>query len=415
MSEPLLKFPRSFQIYAFIEVLVYLAAAVWALPHCNALVVAGLVIIFAAAGLVPPVPHPFGGISDVNTGVIIVSTLLWTPQDVLLGVGIGSFIGLILFRKNELWRAATNGAGWGLPAAAATAVGHEVVSSLPPGIVTLGLAAILAVATYRLTNTLIFAIFRALRFGRPFFSDWRQSIALRWSIQFVAAPLAVLLAAIAGRIGTTWAGLGLTAAYTLALPVARQEFAYYIRAQQMLDETVEAVVRALEGTDPAARAHGDRVSKLAVETGQRLGMSQHGLLALRLAARLHDVGHLAGPEAEVPEGLHAAAGDRILSQLSDGMIGEFVQAHHERWDGKGAHNQRKGTEIPLGGRILAAAETYDSVRSGLRPFEVPSSQGKAAAYLRSLAGNILDPRVVTTLLRVAAEHDKDDWARSDER
>lgn len=415
MPEPLHKFPRSFQVYALIEVMGYLAAAAWAFPQSHGVIVAGLIVIFAAAGLVPPVPHPFGGISDVNTGVVIVSTLLWAPQDVLLGVGIGSFIGLILFRKNELWRAATNGAGWGLPAAAATAVAREVVSSMPAGIVTLILAAILAVATYRLTNTGIFAIFRALRFGRPFFSDWRQSIVLRWPIQFVAAPLAVLLAAIAERIGSTWAGLSLTAAYTLALPVARQEFAYYIRAQQMLDETVEAVVRALEGTDPAARAHGDRVSKLAVETGRRMGMSQHGLLALRLASRLHDVGHLAGPETEVPEGLHAAAGDRILAQLSDGTIAEFVQAHHERWDGKGARNQRKGSEIPLGGRILAAAETYDSVRSGLRPFEVPSSQKNAAAYLKSLAGNILDPRVVTTLLSVAGEHDTGDRGASYER
>ena len=415
MPEPLLKFPRSFQIYALIEVLGYLAAVTWALPHSHALVVAGLIIIFSAAGLVPPVPHPFGGISDPNIGVIIVSALLWTPQDVLLGVGVGSFIGLILFRKNEFWRAATNGAGWGLPAAAATTVARGVVSSLPVGVITLALAAILAVATYRLTNTGIFAIFRSLRFGRPFFPDWRQSIVFQWSSQFLSAPLAVVLAELAERMGTTWSGLGLTALYTLALPVARQEYAYYNRAQQMLDETVEAVVRALEGTDPAARAHGDRVSKLAVETGRRFGMSERGLLALRLASRLHDVGQLAGPETATPEEHQAAVGGRILAQFSDGMIAEFVRAHRERWDGKGTHNDRKGKDIPLGGRILAAAETYDSVRSGLRPFEVPRSQKDAAAYLRALAGNVLDPKVVTTLLKVAPEHEMDGRMAPDER
>ncbi len=414
MADSFLKFPRSLQIFVLIEVLVYLAAAVWVLPHSHAIIVGGLIIIFATTGLIPPVPHPFGGISDVIMGVIIVSALLWESQDVLLGVGIGSFIGLILFRKNELWRAATNGAGWGLPAAAATATARGVVSNMPAGILTLILAAILAVATFRLTNTSIFAVYRALRFDRPFISDWRQSIVFQWSNQFVSAPLAVLLAAIAGRIGTTWAGLWLTAAYTLALPVARQEYAYYNRAQQMLDETVEAVVRALEGTDPAARAHGDRVSKLAIETGRRFGMSERGLLALRLASRLHDVGQIAGPESAIPEEHNTAAAGRILAQFSDGMIAEFVQAHRERWDGKGAQKQRKGTQIPLGGRILAAAETYDSMRSGLRPFEVPHSQKDTAAYLRSLAGNILDPKVVTTLLRLAAEYDKDDRAPSDE-
>lgn len=415
MREPFRKLPQYLQIYIVVLVLIYLVPAFWVAPHVDFAVAAGLIAIFAAAGLVRPVPHPFGGISDPNIGVIIVSALLWTPQDVLLGVGVGSFIGLILFRKNELWRAATNGAGWGLPAGAATIVARGVVSSLPVGIITLVLAAILAVATYRLTNTGIFAIFRNLRFGRPFFPDWRQSIVFQWSSQFLSAPLAVVLAELAERMGTTWLGLGLTAVYTLALPVARQEYAYYNRAQQMLDETVEAVVRALEGTDPAARAHGDRVSKLAVETGRRFGMSERGLLALRLASRLHDVGQLAGPETAAPEEHQAAVGGRILAQFSDGMIAEFVRAHRERWDGKGAHNQRKGKEIPLGGRILAAAETYDSVRSGLRPYEVPRSQKDAAAYLKALAGNVLDPKVVTTLLKVAPEHDMDGRAASDER
>ena len=412
---PFRELPQHLRIYIVLLALAYLATAFWVAPYVNLTVALGLIAIFAATGLVRPVPHPFGGISDPNIGVIIIAALLWSPQDVLFGVGVGSFIGLTLFRKNKLWQIISNGAGWGLPASAATGVAGELVSRLPHGIIALILAAIVAVATYRFTNTGIFAAFRSFRFGRPFFPDWRQSIVFQWSSQLLSAPLAVVLAEIADRMGTTWASLGLTAAYTLALPVARQEYAYYNRAQQMLDETVEAVVRALEGTDPAARAHGDRVSKLAVETGRRLGMSERVLLALRLASRLHDVGHIAGSEPAVPEEHHAAAGGRILAQFSDGMIAEFVQAHRERWDGKGARNQRKGSEIPLGGRILAAAETYDSVRSGLRPFDSPHSQRDATAYLRSLAGNVLDPKVVTTLLRVAAEHDMGDRVESYER
>jgi hypothetical protein len=76
----------------------------------------------------------------------------------------------------------------------------------------------------------------------------------------------------------------------IALPIARQEYGYYIRAQQTLTEIVEAMVRALEGVDPAARAHGERVSKLATEAGRSLRMSEREILALRLASRLHDVG-----------------------------------------------------------------------------------------------------------------------------
>ncbi len=94
------------------------------------------------------------------------------------------------------------------------------------------------------------------------------------------------------------------------------------------------------------------------------------------------------------------------------MTEEFVKAHHERWDGYGAPDHRRGKEIPLGARVLAAAETYDSFRTGLSPFQGPNSVEDAAAYLRSLAGNILDPKVVNILLYVAGERDTSDRARA---
>jgi hypothetical protein len=402
MPEPLRAFPRSFQIYAWIEVLAYMAAAAWAAPQATPLVTAGLIVIFAATGLVRPVSSPFGGIRDPNTGVIIVAALLWDPQDVLLGVGVGSFIGLLIFRRNELWRATTNGAGWGLPAAAAAAVAHRALAGAPHEIAPLAIAALLAVATYRFVNTEIFALFRSLRFGRPFLPEWFQTLTFQWSSQLLSAPLAVVLAAVANRAESLWSGLALTAACTLALPLTRQEYMYYNRTREMLDEIVEAVMRALEGADPAARTHAERVGALAVETGLRMGMSERGLLALRLASLLHDVGLIAGTGSSTGEGHHAAIGGRILAQFPDPLIGEFVREHHERWDGEGVPDHRRGRTILLGARILAAAEIYDSVRMGMAP-DSPTSYARTADHLTALAGNSLDPEVVKVLLQVAAE------------
>ncbi len=407
MPQRLSELPRSFQRYALVEVLAYAAAAAWAVPRSHAEVVIGLTAIFAAAGLVHPVANPFGGITDPVIGVVIVAALLWEPQDILLGFGIGSFVGLLLFRRNELWRAATNAAGWGLPAAVAAVAARLTISSAPPGIGSLVIAAVVAVSTLRIANTAIFAGFRSLRFGRAFLPEWFQGIVFQWSSQLLSAPLAVVLAAVANRAGTLLSGLALTAAYAVALPIVRQEYAYYERSRDMLDETVEAVVRALEGADPNARAHGNRVSSLAVETGRRMRMSEHGTRALRLASRLHDVGLLAGPGEGTAEEHHASIGDRILAQFPDPLIAEFVRSHHERWDGEGAPDHLRGMSIPLGARVLAAAETYDSVRAGLNPFEAPRSREKAAEYLRTLAGNALDPEVVTVLLQVASVQDTD--------
>ena len=243
------------QTRTFIIVLaaLYIGVAIWALPHSRPEVAAGLIGIFALAGLIRPVPNPFGGITDPVTGVVIVAALLWSPQEVLVGVGVGSFIGLVLFRKNEIWRASINGSGWGIPAGAAAFATHLTISTLGSGLLPLTIAGALAIVVNRIINTLIFAIYRNLRFGHPFLSTWSQVVTYIWPNQFLAAPLAIVLAYIATRIGSIEWGLVLTFAAGTVLPVTRQEYAYYISSQKMLDEIVEAVVRALvDGTSPLA-------------------------------------------------------------------------------------------------------------------------------------------------------------------
>ncbi len=405
MREPFPDLPRPVRIYIIFIVLIYLAVATVGFNPRNPLAVVLLIPIFAATGMIKPVVNPFGGISDPNTGLHIVASLLWAPSEVVLGVGLGSFIGLLLFRRNEIWRAAINGAGWGLPAGAAAFVAHRIIADFPTGLISLTIAGLVAVATHRIINTGIFAVYRSWRFGRPILSDWFQSIEANWSSQLLSAPLAVALAAVSARTGTLESRLLLTAAYAIALPIARQEYAYYNRSREMLDETVEAMVRALEGVDPGARAHGDRVSTLAVETGRRLRMPERALLALRLASRLHDVGLLARSEGESKEEHHATVGGRILARFPDPMIAKIVRAHHERWDGKGLPDQLRGNAIPLGARILAAAEIYDSAMAGLPPFEAPLTKQAAFSHLISLAGTVLDPRAVIALLAIASQQE----------
>jgi HD-GYP domain-containing protein (c-di-GMP phosphodiesterase class II) len=42
-------------------------------------------------------------------------------------------------------------------------------------------------------------------------------------------------------------------------------------------------------------------------------------------------------------------------------LSELVEAHHERFDGKGYPRGLRGVEIPLGARILAVADAYDAM------------------------------------------------------
>jgi len=407
MGEPFREFPTKAKITLILAVLLYLVVAALAAPTIRPIAVFGLITIFAAAGLVKRIPNPSGGANVPNMGLMIVAALLWSPSEVLIGVGIGSFVGLLLFWRTELWRAALNVVLWAPPAAIAAVVARTIIAGPPQGLVPLIIAGCLAVATYRVLNMGLFAAYRNLRFRHPFWTDWLHNITTNWPSQLLSAPLAIVLAIVAQRMGTIEWSLALTGASALGLPIARQELAYYLRSQQMLSETVEAVVRALEGADSTARAHGERVSALVVATGRELGMSGRSLQALGLAGRLHDVGLLAEPDDSSDDRQRAAIGARILGRFPDPLIAEFVKAHHERWDGAGVPGNRRGIAIPLGARILAAADIFDSALEGLPPFDAPRSRPVVASYLISLAGTVLDPKVVVTLLRVVTEQSEE--------
>ena len=403
MRDTLGKVPPSVRPFFLSLTLVYIVVALWALPHSRPLVVLGLSAIFVFTYLVEPIPNPSGGNIFPNNSVKIVAALLWLPQEVIIGVALGSFLGLLLFRRYEMWRAVSNGAGWGLSAGMATLAAHSFVPSPSASIANLVIAAFVAVVTNRITNEGIFAIYKSERFGRPFLVTWLHNILDQWPSQVFAAPIGIVLATIAVRLGSIWGALGLTAISAVALPIPRQELAYYHRAQQMLGEVVEAMVRTLEGIDPTARAHGERVSALGVEVGRRFGLSERQLRALYLASRLHDVGMLAGPEESTADVDHSIIGGRILSRFPDPMIAVIVRARHERWDGTGLPDHLRGKAIPIGGRILAAVEIYESAVAGLPPFESPMAKQLAFSHLISLAGTTLDPKVVTTLLGVVSE------------
>lgn len=100
------------------------------------------------------------------------------------------------------------------------------------------------------------------------------------------------------------------------------------------------------------------------------------------AAFLHDIGKI-----HIPEGVlnkigkfteedykvmktHSVEGKRLLEQLPKVGDGRFNQiaidmafTHHEKWDGTGYPRGLKGKEIPLSGRIMAAADVMDALIS----------------------------------------------------
>src|SRR6185436_3360289 len=174
-------------------------------------------------------------------------------------------------------------------------------------------------------------------------------------------------------------------------------------------ETLESLIQALDARDPTARGHARRVQAGAMEIGRTLGLDPEGLRALRLAALLHDVGKVVVPEhvlckpgrlseaefAKVKE--HPAASVAILAPAGlPGPVVEIIRHHHERWDGGGYPDGLAGTAIPLGARVLAVADAFESITSE-RSWRGRLPPDEAAGVVETWSGLQFDPEVVAVL------------------
>jgi len=178
----------------------------------------------------------------------------------------------------------------------------------------------------------------------------------------------------------------------------------------------EAIVRSLAEAvdirDGYTHKHSHLVSRLSAAVACSLGLSAADISRITIGALLHDVGKIGVPDAILTkEGSlteeewecirrHPALGKRILEQapeLTDIM--PLVLHHQERWDGSGYPAGLRGEEIPLGARIIAAADAYHAIRSD-RPYRPARTHRQAARELKNSSGTQLDPRVVEALLSV---------------
>lgn len=184
------------------------------------------------------------------------------------------------------------------------------------------------------------------------------------------------------------------------------------RLQQINIATLSALINALEAKDPDFVGHSVRVAELSAAIAAEMQLSDDEIEAVRAAGRLHDLGKV-GMRDEVlrkqgplthEEQNHVRdqvlVGFRILAPLTHlGAVRQVVRSHHEHWDGGGYPDGMKGAEIPIGARIVFAAEIYDAITSP-RPYQERLSNDAALEQMRKLAGSKLDPAVVEALADV---------------
>ncbi len=177
------------------------------------------------------------------------------------------------------------------------------------------------------------------------------------------------------------------------------------------NETIRALLVALDLNAPGEREHAERVAVYSVATGAELGLSEAELLRLRYSALLHDVGktkldssvlakvgNLTDAELDVIK-RHAEFSVRLVESY-DWLIPSIpgIRFHHERWNGNGYPNGLVAEEIPLAAQIIGLCEAYDVMVHG-SSWKDPILRDIALEEVESESGINWNPEVVEAFLK----------------
>ena len=177
-------------------------------------------------------------------------------------------------------------------------------------------------------------------------------------------------------------------------------------------EIVLRLSRAAEFRDVETGSHIMRIAHFSDHIVRALGQNETECEQIFLASPMHDVGKIGIPDnvllkpgrfTEAEFALmqqHTIIGHRILSGSQSELLqlaADIALSHHERFDGAGYPNKRKGHEIPIAGRIVAVADVFDALLSS-RPYKRAWTLDEALGMIRMGRGKQFDPDCVDAFL-----------------
>ncbi|MBQ0078630.1 MAG: diguanylate cyclase [Eubacterium sp.] len=192
-----------------------------------------------------------------------------------------------------------------------------------------------------------------------------------------------------------------------------------------LQQLIACLISVEEAKDPYTAYHSDRVCCIAKLLAKQLGLTEESIDVIADAAALHDIGKVGISDSvllkpgkltdnefeQIKE--HPIIGARILMQsnyMQD--IVQIVLHHHERYDGKGYPDGIEGSDIPIGARIIALADSIDAM-SSKRIYRNAIPLDKCRDEILANVGKMYDPAIARIAInswdeieRIIMEHPK---------
>lgn len=219
--------------------------------------------------------------------------------------------------------------------------------------------------------------------------------------------------------GTTHAfsdsDLQLLAALSGPAAIAIKNAQYVHQIEQAYHDTLIVTANAIELRDHYTVGHTWRVTNFSVEMARQLGWDDERISQAEKGGVLHDVGKIAVPDAILGKTtgltdeeyavmkIHPERGARMLEDVALlKPVVPYCLYHHERYDGRGYPYGIKGDDIPVEGRLVAVADTFDAMTSN-RPYRKGRPPEEAIKEIERGIGTQFDPECANALIQCYRE------------
>ena len=175
-------------------------------------------------------------------------------------------------------------------------------------------------------------------------------------------------------------------------------------------DTLTSLALAVDAKDQFTQGHSQKVSGYAVLIAEAMGLKDSEIEEIRLGGMLHDVGKVGiaesilnkcsplNPDEWETMKRHVEYGAKLLEPLrGTERIRDIVAHHHEFFDGSGYPQGLAGSQIPLGARIVAIADAFDTITSE-RTYKKARTPEEAFQELERCGAAQFDPELVRAFI-----------------